>query len=163
MQRVAFIDAGGARRMRLTVFTNYALRTLMYAAMHDNRLCRCREIADVFGISKAHLNKCIHQLGQWGFLENIRGRSGGFQLARPASENKVGEVARLTEDTLELVECFNPETNTCRLMRLCRLSKTFQRARGSFMDELDRISIADVVSNGAALRRLLNERRPEQH
>ncbi len=143
--------------MRLTAFTNFALRTLMYAAMHEDRLCRSHEIAQVFGISHTHLNKCIYQLGKWGYLENIRGRSGGFRLAKPASVITVGEVIRKTEDTLELVECFNPDTNTCPLMQMCRLSKTFKRAMTRFMDELDSITIADVVENRAALMPLLEK------
>ena len=143
--------------MRLTTYTNYALRTLMFAALHDDRLTRAQEIADAFGISKAHLNKCIYQLGQWGYLQNVRGRSGGFRLAKPASEITIGEIVRRTEDTLELVECFNPETNTCPLMRMCRLSKTFQRAMKHFMDELDSITIADIAANGPALRSLFGD------
>ena len=143
--------------MRLTAFTNFALRTLMYAAMHEDRLCRSHEIADAFGVSHTHLNKCIYQLGQWGYLENIRGRAGGFRLAKPASIITVGEVIRKTEDTLELVECFNPTTNTCPLMEMCRSSKTFKRAMARFMDELDSITIADVIENKASLMQLLEK------
>ena len=143
--------------MRLTAFTNFALRTLMYAALHEDRLCRSHEIAQAFGISHTHLNKCIYQLGQWGYLENIRGRAGGFRLAKSASAITVGEVIRRTEDTLELVECFNPDANTCPLIQMCRLSKTFKRAMARFMDELDSITIADVVENRAALMPLLEK------
>ena len=141
--------------MRLTMFTNYALRTLMFAAMKRDELSRAQEIADAFGISKAHLNKCIHQLGQWGYLENVRGRGGGFRLAKPAGAITIAEIVRRTEDTLELVECFNPETNSCPLQPMCRLSRTFQRALARFMDELEGITIADVVSNRKALWPLL--------
>lgn len=61
--------------MRLTQFSNYALRTLMFASLHPGRLCQCREVADAFNISKAHLVKCVHQLGQWGFVESVRGQA----------------------------------------------------------------------------------------
>ncbi len=141
--------------MRLTTFTNYALRTLMFAAMKGDRLSRVQEIADAFGISKAHLNKCVHQLGQWGYLENVRGRGGGFRLAKPAHEITIAEIIHRTEDTLELVECFNPETNTCPLMTMCRLRRAFQRALTRFLDELEGITIADVVTNREALMPLL--------
>ncbi|MDJ0683215.1 MAG: Rrf2 family transcriptional regulator [Alphaproteobacteria bacterium] len=141
--------------MKLTMFTNFALRTLMYAAMRGETLSRSQDIADAFGISKTHLTKCIHQLGQWGYLENVRGRTGGFRLSKPASEITVGEIVRRTEDTLELVECFNAETNSCPLMQLCRLSLTFKKALSVFMAELDGITIADVVSNRDALWPLL--------
>lgn len=143
--------------MRLTTFTNYALRTLMFAAMKPNgELSRAQEIASAFGISKAHLNKCIYQLGQWGYLENVRGRGGGFRLAKPASEISIAEIVKRTEDTLELVECFNPQTNTCPLVNACRLSRALQRALAAFLQELEGITIADVVANRSALMPLLN-------
>lgn len=143
--------------MRLTSFTNYALRTLMYAAMKGEELSTAQEIANAFGISKAHLTKCVHQLGHWGYLENVRGRGGGFRLKKPASAITIGEVVRKTEDTLELVECFNPETNTCPLQTMCRLSRTLQRALARFMDELDGITIADIVANREALWPLFHQ------
>jgi len=143
--------------MRLSVFSNYALRTLMYAAMRDEQLCRSRDIATAFGISKPHMTKCVHQLGQWGYLENVRGRSGGFRLAKPASTITVGEIIRRTEDTMDLVECFAPATNTCPLIQICRLSQTFKRALSVFMNELDSVTIADIVANKSSLMPLLFE------
>ena len=137
--------------MRLTHFTNFALRSLMFAAMHDDRLVRVAEIAQAFNISKAHITKCVHRLGQWGYLENVRGRHGGFRLAKPANRISVGEIVRLTEDTLELVECFNDQTNTCPLIAHCRLSRAFQRALRAFLDELDALSIADMTANKSEL------------
>ena len=95
--------------MRLTAFTNYALRTLMFAALRDGTLSQVDEVARAHGIPRTHVVKCVHQLGRWGFLENVRGRGGGFRLARPAAGITVGEVVRLTEDSLVLVECFDPQ------------------------------------------------------
>lgn len=141
--------------MRLTAFTNFALRTLMYSAMKGEELSRVKDIAQAFGISHAHLTKCVHQLGQWGYLENVRGRAGGFRLARPAADITVGEIVRRTEDSLELVECFNAETNTCPLMQMCRLNVTFKRALAKFMDELDAVTIAEIVANRSQLWPLL--------
>ena len=142
--------------MRLTTFTTYALRMLMYAAMRGEKLSKTGDIAKAFGISHAHLNKCVYQLGQWGYLENVRGRAGGFRLAKPAHTITVGEVVRCTEDTLDLVECFNADTNSCPLISMCRLSRTWKRAMARFMDELDGITIADVVGNREALWPLLH-------
>jgi Rrf2 family nitric oxide-sensitive transcriptional repressor len=133
--------------MRLTSYTNYALRTLMVAAIRDGELATVQEVAQAFGISKAHLVKCVHQLGIWGYLENVRGRNGGFRLAIPASRITVGEIVRRTEDDLDLVECFNPSTNTCPLIGLCRLSDAFRRACLAFLDVLDKITIAEMAAN----------------
>ncbi|NBR38341.1 MAG: Rrf2 family transcriptional regulator, partial [Alphaproteobacteria bacterium] len=105
------------------------------------------EVADAFNISKAHLVKCVHQLGQWGFIQSVRGRNGGFRLAKPARDITVGAVIRKTEDTLELVECFNSETNTCPLISDCKLNTTLMRAMKNFMDEMDSVTIEDITSN----------------
>ena len=141
--------------MRITNYTTYSLRTLMFAALHNDRLCKVQEVADAFGISKSHLVKCVHQLGQWGFLQCVRGRNGGFRLAMPAAEIAIGAVVRKTEDTLYLVECFNKPTNSCPLISRCHLSKALQRATTAFFAELDSLSIADVTRNQKALMNLL--------
>lgn len=141
--------------MRLTQYSNYALRILMFANLHNDRLCQCQEVADTFSISKAHLVKCVHQLGQWGFIQNIRGRNGGFRLAKPAEKITVGAVIRKTEDTLDLVECFNNQTNTCRIVSVCKLNRTLMRAMNSFMDEMDKVTIKDITSNQRDLLALL--------
>lgn len=141
--------------MRLTSYTNYALRILMVAAMRSPRLSRVHEVADAFGISKAHLVKCVHQLGLWGYLENVRGRHGGFRLARPAGAITVGEIVRRTEDSLDLVECFAPDTNTCPLIGTCRLGCGFRRALDAFFLVLDGMTVADLVADRAALQAAL--------
>lgn len=141
--------------MRLTQYSNYALRTLMFANLHSDRLCQCQEVADAFNISKAHLVKCVHQLGQWGFIQSVRGRNGGFRLARPAEDITVGAVIRKTEDTLELVECFNSETNTCPLITQCKLNLVLMRAMKRFMEEMDQVTIADITANQRSLLNLL--------
>ena len=142
--------------MKLTSYSTYAVRTLMFAALHPKRLCQAQEVADAFQISKAHVVKCIHQLGQWGFLENIRGRNGGFRLAQPATDISIGAVIRQTEDTLDLIECFDEATNSCPLLPACALNQALIGARDAFIAQLDKVSIADVTANQAALLALLN-------
>jgi Rrf2 family transcriptional regulator, nitric oxide-sensitive transcriptional repressor len=142
--------------MRLTSYTNYALRILMVATMREGVLVTVQEVAETFGVSKAHLVKCVHQLGLWGYLENVRGRNGGFRLARPAGEITVGEIVRRTEDDLILVECFDAVTNTCPLIGVCGLGKTFKRACNAFLQVLDTTTIADITTNRAEVLETLN-------
>lgn len=142
--------------MKLTSYSTYAVRTLMFAALHPQRLCQAQEVADAFQISKAHVVKCIHQLGQWGFLENSRGRNGGFRLAQPATDISIGAVIRQTEDTLDLIECFDEAINSCPLLPACALNQALISARDAFIAQLDKVSIADVTANQAALLALLN-------
>lgn len=137
--------------MRLTAFTNYALRTLMFAALRDGALSQVDEVARAHGIPRTHVVKCVHQLGRWGFLDNLRGRGGGFRLARPAGTITIGEVVRLTEEGLALVECFDPATNTCPLCGACTLSLGLQRALAAFLAVLDAMTVADIARNSDIL------------
>jgi len=142
--------------MRLTNFTNYALRMLQYAAIRGDEISRVPDIAAIHRASVHHMIKVASLLGREGYLETIRGRSGGVRLAKPAHEITVGEVVRITEAPLELAECFNPETNTCPLIGACNLSRTWHRALEAFLDVLDNVTIADIASNRGELLSRLN-------
>lgn len=144
--------------MRLTSYSNFSLRILMVAAMRAPRLSTVHEVADAFGISRAHLVKCVHQLGQWGYLVNVRGNRGGFRLARPAETITLGEIVRRTEDGFDLVECFDPVTATCPLVGRCRLSVALRIARDVFLAELDRMTVADVTENRGEILDILGFR-----
>lgn len=137
--------------MHLTQYSTYALRTLQYAALRDPVIVTVQEVARAHGISKAHLVKVSHELGQRGYIQTIRGRNGGMRLARPADQINVGEVVRWTEGPLELVECFNSETNTCPLEGVCYLSRGIQRALRAFLSVLDDMTIADITVNRGIL------------
>ncbi len=137
--------------MKLTQYSNYALRSLQFAALRSPGLCRVDDVAAAHGISRAHIVKIVHELGQAGLLETQRGRGGGFRLARPAAEITVGEVLRITEGPFELVECFNAETNSCPLIGICRLSRAIGRAMAAFIAVLDKVTIADIAANRKSL------------
>src|SRR5690606_28021601 len=102
--------------MKLTAYSNYALRTLQLATIKAPERIRVDDVVRVHRLARPHIVKIVHELGRAGYLETIRGRGGGFRLARPAEEVVIGDVVRLTEGPLNLVECFNPDTNTCPLI-----------------------------------------------
>jgi Rrf2 family nitric oxide-sensitive transcriptional repressor len=135
--------------MRLTSYTNYALRTLMYASLADPRLVRVQDVADAYGISKTHLVKCVHHLGMWGYLINQRGRNGGFRLARPAVEISVAEIVRHTEEGFGGAVCGDADTAVLRLV------DAVQRAQAAFLAVLERYTIADMIANAEELRPIL--------
>ncbi len=137
--------------MRLTSYSNYALRSLQLAALRDPGLTRVDEVARAHGLSKAHITKLIHELGRAGLIETVRGRGGGFRLARPADRITVGEVVRLTEGAAGLVECFTPDTNTCPLIGICHLSRKLDEAVQAFFAVLDGVTIADIAGNRVPL------------
>ena len=135
--------------MRLTSYTNYALRTLMCAALAEPRLVRVQDVADAFGISRTHLVKCVHHLGIWGYLINQRGRNGGFRLARPAAEISVAEIVRHTEEGFGATRGCDGETAVLRLLDVVR------QAQDAFLSVLEGYTIADIVDNHDDLRRIL--------
>ncbi len=137
--------------MKLTSYTNYALRSLQLAALNAPALVRIEDVVQIHGLAKPHVRKVVHELGRADLLYTQRGRGGGFQLARPANTIVVGDVIRLTEGQLDVVECFDPVTNTCPLIGVCKLSRAIQHATAAFMSVLDDLTIADIASNKAQL------------
>lgn len=140
--------------MRLTLHTDFALRTLMFLAVCDGKRS-IAEIATAYGISKNHLMKVAQRLVAEGFVEAARGRSGGLQLARPASEINVGLVVRRMEETGTFVECFDPATNTCVITPNCQLRHALSGALEAFSRHLDQFSVADLIGDPAAMRESL--------
>ena len=132
--------------MRLTTFTDYSLRVLMYLAAAPEQRSTIADIASAFAISEHHLVKVIHFLGKEGILLNTRGRKGGIRLARPARDINVGEVVRATEAGDMPAECFSRETNTCVLAGRCRLQRALGEAVENFYGTLARYSVADLHS-----------------
>ena len=134
--------------MNLTRFTDYSLRVLMYTAMlADGELANIDEIAKVYGISSNHLMKSVHKLGKLGLIETIRGRNGGFRLAKSPEEINIGWVVRQTEENWYIVECFNEERPECILSPSCRLKGILHKALEAYLAVLDEYTLADVILN----------------
>lgn len=140
--------------MRLTDYTDFSLRTLMYLGVHRDRLVTIQEIADVYGISKSHLMKVVHQLGLAGLIETIRGRSGGLRLGKEPGEINLGKVVRSTEPDFMMVECFSREHNECILSPSCELQGTLRRATLAYLGVLDGVTLADLLINSGSLKKL---------
>ncbi len=141
--------------MQLTRYTDYALRTLIYLGVNDGRNCTIPEIADRYHISRNHLMKIVHQLGKAGLIDTVRGRGGGMTLGRAPEELTVGEVVRLTEDNLNIAECFDPLTNQCQITAACVLSSALARSLAAFLAELDKVTLAEIIKPEKALATLL--------
>jgi Rrf2 family nitric oxide-sensitive transcriptional repressor len=140
--------------MRLTVYTDFSLRVLMYVALHPDRRPTIAEVAGSYGISRNHVMKVVHQLGLAGYIETSRGQSGGMRLARSPEAIVLGEVVRRTEPDMALVPCFDPVKATCVISPACRLRGALQQARSAFLAVLDGYSLADLVENREALSEL---------
>jgi Rrf2 family nitric oxide-sensitive transcriptional repressor len=154
----------------MTQFSNFAVRVLMYAALHREAPSSVPDIARAYGASYNHMKKAAAELCRLGYLKSVRGRIGGFTLARRPEEIRIGDVIRATEGSITLVECFDPATNTCPLEPVCVLSRALHEAVDAFFAVLDRYTLADLLEpapqlapllglvEGGALRR---EHRPE--
>lgn len=140
--------------MRVTLHTDYALRMLMLLAMEPDQLHTIEEISTRYGISRNHLKKVAQTLVQYGFVESVRGRSGGLRLRQSPENINVGTVVRATEDGFNLVECFMAEDNTCLISSVCGLRGPLEEALAAFLDVLDRYSLADLVQNPGRMRRM---------
>jgi Rrf2 family nitric oxide-sensitive transcriptional repressor len=132
--------------VQLTRYSDYSLRVLIYLALDPERLVTIEEIAQSYGISKAHLMKVVHQLGLNGYVETVRGRGGGLRLARRPEEITVGEVIRSTEENMALVECFDPESSQCAIEPACGLRSVLHEALAAFLAVLDRHTLGDLVA-----------------
>jgi Rrf2 family nitric oxide-sensitive transcriptional repressor len=134
--------------MRLTQWTDYALRVLMFCATHEAReqAPTIAEIAQLHGISRSHLMKVTMALSAKGWLATTRGRGGGVRLLRPAREIVIGEVVRQMEEDFTLVDCFNAEGKGCRIDGLCRLKGSLVQAVQAFMQVLDGVTLADLIT-----------------
>lgn len=133
--------------MQLTIFTDYGLRTLMFLAAHRERLCNVREIADHYGISYNHLVKVVHRLAQLGYIESIKGKGGGIRLMQGAEQNRLGDLVQALEPNMHIVECFNADTNTCRVTGACTLKHFLFDAKRAFLETLNSRTLADTVTN----------------
>lgn len=130
--------------MRLSEYTDYTLRVLMYCAGHRERLVTIHELAEQHGLSKNHLMKVVNDLARQGLVETLRGRGGGLRLLKEPGDIRIGDVVRASETDFRLVECFDPPTNTCTLTPSCRLKHVFDNALKGYFKALDSVTLADV-------------------
>lgn len=147
--------------MRLSLFTDYSLRVLMFAALKGESFS-LSEVSEAYGISRNHLVKVVNHLAKLGYLETKRGRGGGIGIGMPPEEIRLGLLVRRTENSPVLVECFDPKANTCPINGVCRLKGVLSKAAAAFYDELDRHTVADLVG-GTGRKHLMKILLKSQH
>lgn len=141
--------------MQLTIFTDYGLRTLMYVAAYPERRCSVREVAEHYGISRNHLVKVVHHLALRGYLDSSKGKGGGIQLAKAPETLRIGDVVRDLEPNMQMAECFNRETNRCRISSNCQLKHYLMEATNAFIATLNRYTLADAVQDKSLFSALI--------
>jgi Rrf2 family nitric oxide-sensitive transcriptional repressor len=131
--------------MRLTDYTDYALRMLMHLGVNPGKRITVREIAHVHGISHNHLTKIVHQLGVLGVLKTLRGRAGGIELARPPEQIMLGAVIRMTEPDFQMVDCFADADSACVLAGRCKLKGLLADATAAYLERLDGVPLSALL------------------
>lgn len=138
--------------MRITLYTDYSLRVLLYLGLHEDRLCSVAEIAERYAISRSHLTKVVNMLGHLGVVETHRGRHGGLRLARKPEEIRLGMVMRHTEGNGQVADCA-----ACRIKPACRLPSVLDRALEAFFAVFDDYTVADIIKPRSGLLKLLEQ------
>lgn len=140
--------------MRLTTFSDYTLRTLIYLALRPEKLCTIDEIARAYSISTNHLTKVVHQSAIAGEIQTVRGQGGGLRLARSPKDINVGTVLRRTEPDLDIVPCF-ASNSACCIQPACVLQDALAKALDAFLTITDNLTLADLVRPKRRLSALL--------
>ena len=148
--------------MRLTLNTDFSLRVLIHVGLCGDKLTRINDIAQSFGISKAHLMKVVNDLSRNGYLETVRGRNGGIRLMREPRHINIGQVVRDTENQLGVIGCLE-RRGYCPIERACVLRSALQDATQAFLAVLDAYTLADLIKPQRALSSLLFDRRASGH
>jgi Rrf2 family transcriptional regulator, nitric oxide-sensitive transcriptional repressor len=147
--------------MRVSTYSDYALRVLMYAALRRPRRITVGEVAEAFGISRNHLVKVVHDLGRHGYLATWRGIGGGFTLAFPPGKIRLGDIVRLGEESETVIDCKDWLGGACRIFPACRLKTVLDEAAAAFFSVLDSYTLDDLLGEASTLANLLQIRTPD--
>lgn len=140
--------------MKLTTFTDYSLRVLIYLAVQPGQRATIAQVATAFDVSEHHLVKVVHFLGRHGWLKNVRGKGGGLELGEAPERIVVGRIVRETEGSA-VAECFGESGGDCRIAPSCRLRGVLGEAVSAFYAVLDRYTLADLACNRQELESVL--------
>jgi Rrf2 family nitric oxide-sensitive transcriptional repressor len=131
--------------MKLTAYTDYSLRTLIYLAMNRDGLVTIQQIADAHGIAKNHLTKVVHRLGTLGYIDTVRGRNGGMRLGREPADINIGEVVSHTETDFYMAPCFDEASAGCMYSSACALKGVLGKATAAFLDVLGEVTLEQMM------------------
>lgn len=145
--------------MRLTTFSDYSMRVMMYLGLQHGQLATIAEIAQAYNISENHLTKVVHQLAQRGYVETVRGKGGGLRLARDPNTVNLGAMIRDSEGEPSLLPCVDSQSDCC-IQPACKLMVILREAQTALFNVLDKYTLADLLSEQAPLARILFQAKP---
>lgn len=133
--------------MKLSTRARYAIRLMLDIAKADagDSPVRLGSVADRTGISRRYLDQVVMPLKSASLLLGVKGRSGGYRLARPAGEIKLGEIVEATIGPVTLVDCVGaPET--CEQSGDCAAHMLYRYISATMRTQLDEFSLADLAT-----------------
>lgn len=133
--------------MRLTQFSDYSLRVLIYLALHPKKRTTIDQLTQAYDVSRHHVRSVVHNLSKLGYVESIQGKGGGLSLALKPKDISIREVVENTENDFHIVECFSPDGNACPIEPLCVLKQALSEASKSFLSTLENYTIEDLIKN----------------
>lgn len=133
--------------MQLTFFTDYSLRTLMYLLKKGDQRSSVKEISEYYDISHNHLIKVAHRLSMLGYVQTTKGKGGGLKITPGIETQRLGDLIAQLEPHMDMVECFNKTTNTCRITDSCKLKHYLLKATKAFISTLNEYTLADTIEN----------------
>jgi len=142
--------------MQLTLYTDYSFRVLLYLGLNRDRLCTIAEISERCAATQNHLVKVVHNLGREGYIQTMRGRTGGIKLKKEPEEISLTEIIRCTEVNLNIAECLR-ENNTCHISEVCIIKNIFEEAQNKFIETLDQYTVADLLKEKDQLVSILGD------
>ena len=140
--------------MRLTRFSDYSLRVLIYLAVREER-SSIAEVSRSFNVSENHLMKVVHRLSTLGYIQSTRGKKGGIQLGMEPKKINLGKIIVELEPDFDIAECFNEASDHCSISPVCRLKNVLDKAKSAFLRTLGNYSLADVVQNRTQLANVI--------
>jgi Rrf2 family nitric oxide-sensitive transcriptional repressor len=147
--------------MRLTTFSDYSMRVMMYLGLQHGKLVTIFDIAQAYNISENHLMKVVHHLAQRGYIETVRGKGGGLRLVRNPSAINIGEMIRDSEGGTDLLPCMEKE-GTCCIQPSCKLMGILREAQVAMFAVLDKFTLADLLNKESTLTRILMHPKPDE-
>ena len=140
--------------MQVTLFSDYALRMLMYLGVRPDEVVPISQIAEAFGASRHYMLKVMNDLTEAGYITAVRGRRGGVKLAKAPADIRVGKLVKATEPHEGLLDCI-PGGSDCPIEAVCKLRKIFIEAQAEFYRTLDNYTVADLIAQPKKLQRIL--------
>lgn len=133
--------------MMISTKGRYALRVMVDLAEHSNDgYVALKEIAERQNISKKYLEAIMALLSKAELVDAVHGKGGGYRLNNPPEHYRIGDILRITEDTLAPVACLEKSAEPCPRESKCSTVKMWRKLYTLIDEFFDGITVADLMN-----------------